>query len=267
MRILGWQYRRIQSGFVAASIWHIFVFLTFENFFIGRNLTRTRPCNTSISRSTYHKFNCSLCFLFCSVRIYRQNNRMRICPARIIIKQFGPWLCGEIQIFRFLKSARSPSSSHIESCFSTLEEFLMIVDTFRNISVIIQRLYKLCCFHCDIFIHCNLCTFIIYKRCSSHLEIRRPPYTIWVITIIGKRNHRLSVSHNRFTFVKDSKKIIFAVNIQFSLFIQRYACFFQNIFIIVKNFCMGIQRDRVYFSIKGYRFQRIFPIHRCQINI
>ena len=47
-RILGRKHCCIQGCFIAASVWHVFVFLAVQNFFICRNLTRSCPCSSTI---------------------------------------------------------------------------------------------------------------------------------------------------------------------------------------------------------------------------
>ena len=142
---------------------------------------------------------------------------MRICPAGIVVKQLWERLCTKVQTICLFQSTCTPCSTDIKCCFSTLEELLVIVNTFCHITIIIQRFNKFCCFYCDIFIHSNFRSVFVYQWSSSHLEVSCPPYTIWIIAIVSQRNHRFSISDNCFTFVQNSKEIIFTVDIQLTV--------------------------------------------------
>ena len=120
VRILGRKHCCIQGCFIAASVWHVFVFLA------------------SIFRSGYHKFYCCLSFFFCSVWVNRKNQSMRICPAGIVVKQLWERLCTKVQTICLFQSTCTPCSTDIKCCFSTLEELLVIVNTFCHITIIIQ---------------------------------------------------------------------------------------------------------------------------------
>ena len=137
----------------------------------------------------------------------------------------------------------------------------MVIDTGCYIAVIIERFYKLSCFNSFVFIQSNFCSVIVNDRSSAQLVISCPPYTVRIITGIRQRKGRLAIAHNSFFLIQHCFKIIQAADIQFAVCIELNAGFLKDIFVVVHNLSMSIQRNCVDLTVKGYRIKRVLRVH------